>query len=232
MRKYFLYSIYIMVINNVLLLLIVVIIVVWFVVNIQDREKFDKNIGESPALYQVPDTQDIPTIPEIRANRINSCPTLENDLMAKQYIRKNLLNPSFCPRPVKSIKQFNRDFFDFRDKFTNENSSMRLDSVDKILNLYLSGNLGEARGFGKDVRIKDLFDQVTDCGNLNMRQCVRLPDFDNTMHDGYDASFVTGMSNVRDEWVYPGQERPINGGQVDNGIYPFDPANLGQMPAL
>ncbi len=218
--------------NNILLISIVLIIIIWILMR---KENFDgdlttkdlsrpspikAHIGESPSVPE------LPTIPQ------TSCPIEKNDLQTEYYIRRNLLNPSFCPRPVQPIKEFNRDFFNFRDRFTNENSSIRPDSVDKILNLYLSGDLGQARGLSQNVRIKDLFDHVTDCGpNLYERQCVRLPDFDNTMHDGYDASIVTGMSGVRDDWEYPA-ERPINGGALEYGIYPYDQEYLRQMPAL
>ncbi|ARF09760.1 hypothetical protein Indivirus_3_9 [Indivirus ILV1] len=210
--------------NNILLISIVLVVVLWIM---STKENFDNtihpHIGESPK---------IPEIPTIPSSQKTNCPIQKSDLQTEYYIRKNLINPSFCPRPVKSIKQFNKDFFDFRDKFTNENSSNRPDSVDKVLNLYLSGDLGQAREMGQNMKIKDLFDHVTDCGpNLYERQCVRLPDFDNTMHDDYNANIVTGMSTTRDNWEYPG-ERPINGGSLEYGIYPHDQEYLRQMPAL
>lgn len=127
-----------------------------------------------------------------------------------------------CPKPQQSIPDFHKDFFNFRDK-TNNNSSMQVDAVDKILDMYLSGNLDEARG-QSNMKIKDIFDNATNCGpNLYTRECVRLPKFDNTNPDGWYHSFGTpAMHLVRDNWCYPG-ERIMNGGQVSQNLYPHDP---------
>lgn len=217
--------------RQILLLIFVFIIIVWFFETIKNQEKFEgtenielprkKHFGESPIVPE------LPTIPKQR-----DCPIRENDLKTDYYIEKSLMGQDFerCPRPVQTAKEFNKDFFKFRD-FTEENSSIRPDSVDKVLNLYLSGELSQARN-KSNMKIKDIYDQVTLNGPaLYEKPCVRLPYFDNTMHDGYDASVVTGMHNVRDEWKYP-HENSLNGGQIAKNLYGYDPYDLGQFPAL
>nr|QBK88932.1 MAG: hypothetical protein LCMiAC02_00250 [Mimivirus LCMiAC02] len=66
-----------------------------------------------------------------------------------------------CKRPVKSVKQFHDEFFKFRDYHTNENSSMRYDPVDKIVNMQLDGDLSKNDAKYKSMKIKDIYDNLT-----------------------------------------------------------------------
>jgi len=107
---------------------------------------------------------------------------------------------------------------------------MTLDSVDKIANMYLNGDLGEARR-NSGMKIRDIYDKLT-CGpQLYERKCARIPQFDNTMHDGYDASFVNGMHMTRDNWLYD-NENILNGGQIEKNLYASDPESSFLFPAL
>ena len=76
---------------------------------------------------------------------------------------------------IDAIKQFNKDFFNFRDKYTYENSSMRPDAVDKVINLQLSGSLSKARGTSGR-KITDIYDEVT--GSIDYVDMSNVPDLD------------------------------------------------------
>lgn len=210
-----------MTINNILIVVFVSIIIVLFLGKINNYGQKDNFVKIKPIVKK----KHIENIEDIDLDIDNNC---DIDRKSDNTMRR----PIFCPRPVKSIKQFNKEFFNFRDKFTNENSSIRLDSVDKMADLRINGDLGQARGSTQNIRIQDLYNHLTDSGpNLTPNNCVRLTKFDNTMHDGYDASFVTGLSGTMDEFEYK-NERPINGGALECGIYPHDQGFNNFMPAL
>lgn len=212
-------------INNLLLVIFVTIIIVLFW-----NKMNDKPINDNFKIVRINEKK-------INKEKINE--NIEDilldddcDIDSKKRNTLSMRRPIFCPRPVKTIQQFNKEFFNFRDKFTNENSSIRLDGVDKITELRINGDLDQARGSTQNIRIQDLYNYLTDSGpNLTPNNCVRLTKFDNTMHDGYDASFVTGLSGTMDEFEYKG-ERPINGGALECGIYPYDQGFSNLMPAL
>lgn len=218
--------------SHILLWILVFIVIVWFFESMQQsqREKFEQE--QYPIRGHIGETPVVPEIPTIK-RRKPACDIIrENDLKTDYYIEKTLSGNDYerCPEETKSIKQFNKDFFKFRD-FTMDNSSIRLDAVDKVINLQLSGSLSQARNTsGK--KIKDIYDEVTRCGpNLYEKTCVRVPQFDNTMHDGYVPNNITGMHNVRDQWQYQ-NENSLNGGEVAKNLYGYDPNYLGQFPAL
>jgi hypothetical protein len=186
------------------------------------------------------------TLPHFRENRIHpnfkynttqcketkrDCPVAKNDLKTDYYIDKFLMGDrkEICPLPPISNKEFNNNFFKFRD-YTYDNSSMTMDSVDKVANLQLDGFIGEARRY-PNTKIRDIFDNLT-CGpNLYLKQCVRVPKFDNTMQDGYNYNFVTGMENTRDNWKYP-DESVMNGGNFMGKIHGRDPEEIKQFPVI
>ena len=223
-------------IKHIFLFFLVFILIIWFFENmnvvysnseafeeeVKQNENMPEHIVESPV---VPKLKTIPTT--------NCCPLKENDLKSKYYITRFLMGDGaqICPKPVKSAKEFNKDFFNFRDSFTNENSSDRLDSVDKIINLNLQGYLGEAREF-PGMKISDVYDELT-CPETKLydKKCVRIPYFDNTMHKGYDYSFVKGMHNTRDNWQYS-NEKSINGGPLEKNFYAHDPSEPSEFPYL
>lgn len=162
----------------------------------------------------------------LKENRANTqpCPVKENDKFAKKYITKYLFDSGIhCPNkvpPVISKKQFHNDFFNFRDK-TYNSSSFREDPVDKIKRLYLDGNRDIARRY-PNMKIMDLFDEITRGPKLYERQCVRLPYFDNVNHDGYYVnSGSSGLRLTRNNWNYE-NEKVMNGGSINGHYYPHD----------
>lgn len=121
-----------------------------------------------------------------------------------------------CPPPVKSIKQFNNDFFSFRD-ITQQNTTSNIDPVDRITQLYLEDNNDFSRRY-PNLKIKDVYDTVTKGVDLHKRKCVRLPDFDNINYDGYEMSYgAHPMHLTRDEWEYE-NESVMNGGEIKPGL--------------
>jgi hypothetical protein len=129
-----------------------------------------------------------------------SCPIHQNERDTRIFLTDHLFSDNKKCKikkndRIKSRKNFHSDFFSFRDQ-TYNNSSQRLDPVDKISSLYLSGNFSQARRY-PNMKIKDLFDEVTKGPNLYTRQCVRLPQFDNILAPG-----SPGLSLTRNEWKY------------------------------
>ena len=75
-----------------------------------------------------------------------------------------------CKKPVKSIKQFHKDFFKFRDH-TLDNTSIRYDPVDKMMNMKLDGMSGSLTSDnrlsddltnynGNNKKIKNIYDYI------------------------------------------------------------------------
>jgi len=153
--------------------------------------------------------------------KMKECPIGKNNENNKLYVQKKLLGSSeICPNKPQTQKEFHDDFFNFRD-LTYRNSSMYKDSVDKIQDLYLSGNLSDARTY-PNMKIKNLYDEATRGPNLYERSCVRLPKFDNINPEGWYMNYGTpGMSLTRDNWKYK-NEKIMNGGEIVNGIYPAE----------
>lgn len=220
-------------INDILLLLIAGIILLWLFNSISETP-VEKFVGDNE--LNVKNTSNIgintkETINQAQNQNISICPLDENDFQTKHYIAKNLLtvNPVRCSKPTQTNDEFNKDFFKFRN-YTFQNSSMTLDSVDKIANMYLDGDLGQANTFS-GMKIRDIYDKLT-CGeDLYQRKCVRVPKLDNTMNDGYNFSFLTGMHNTRDEWSYD-DDRVINGGKIVDGLYANDEDAMSEMPLV
>ena len=180
-------------ISHILLLFLVAIVIFWIFESINQKhsENFGSEVEHQNDIKAEPilpmqktyrHVEESPIIPKLETiPTINSCPLKENDMQTEYYISKHLMGNGSdnCPRPTKSVKQFNKDFFNFRD-YTFRNSSMTLDSVDKVANMYLDGDLGEARRF-PNTKIRDIYDSLT-CGpQLYERKCARIPQFDNTM---------------------------------------------------
>ena len=220
-------------INHILLAVLVFIIIFWLFENINSKydEGFNNYLDYSPYKEVVRDPYQ-PLIQEFTIPTKNACPNNSVDVKSQYYTDRYLLGSAdICPKPTQSIKQFNKDFFKFRDTYTNENSSIRLDPVDNIVNMYLDGDLGEARG-DKNKTIKEVYDKLTTTGpNLYPNKNVRIPKFDNTMNDGYDFKFLTGMHNVRDTWDYKG-DNEMNSGILEPTLHANDPYELKQQPSF
>lgn len=234
-------------INFSLIALVVIITIHILFNNRRDTEPY--NIVKTYAPYN-PQKQQRSPKKQKSVRRAHSCPVDQSVRDHDVYLQKFLLGATSCPSATKnwtaddeytntsctnctnddvnsitvdapkSTKEFHDDFFGFRDR-TYQNSSMREDPVDKIQTLYLSGNISEARRY-PNMKIKDLFDEATKGPNLYERQCVRVPQFDNVNPEGHYVSYGTpGMSLSRDKWQYD-NEKIINGGEIENGIYGND----------
>ena len=140
-------------------------------------ETYDEDIFRPSNYRSKP--QPVPTNPLDHysdAPIVEDCPVKKNELQIFKYTKNNIIARS-DPQGPKCRKDFNDDFFSFRDKVWG-NSSMTLDPVDKINALYLSDNYDEVRGYPNGFRIKDFYDSLTEGGIFSKRSCVRVPDFD------------------------------------------------------
>jgi hypothetical protein len=193
--------------NNIILILIVGFVVVYLFEKISAnpaKEKFiEYNIKENirhSHPHIIPASSYVP----LKEPQISTQYKISRELSEEDIQR--------CPYPTQTVKEFNKDFFNFRDK-TEINTSIDVDPVDKILTMEIQPGMA----------IKDYFDELTAAKNdLYPNKTTRYPYFDNVMHDGYDASHVTGLHNVRDTWIYQ-NENILNGGQVAQGLTPFNP---------
>lgn len=107
------------------------------------------------------------------------------------------------------------------NNMVNLSSNQRSDLVDKITKVYLGDNVENARGFtGK--RIGEVYDQLTK-GPDNL-PCIVQPQANVLLPDNsYKVDGFRGQMYTKDTWVYS-NEKTMNGGQVDNGLYPNDPS--------
>lgn len=151
-------------------------------------------------------------------------PTPDEDFDFEQ-VTKNLFGEHETCHTIKSRKQFNDDFFRFRDLVYN-NSSERFDPVDKMADLKLDGNLGQTHR-KENMKIKDLYDSITSETDLYKKSCYRLPTFDSINFDGYYMSDGAHPIQITaDLWKYP-NEKVMNGGDIRPGLHgripPMDP---------
>lgn len=221
--------------SNLIVYIFIAVIVI-FVVHtlfnsIYNKEEYD-DIESIPIELSNNDYNMIDYEEPIKTHKIdknNECPLIINNDETDAYLTTQLAGDmEQCDRPVKSRKQFNKDFFNFRD-LTQNNSNWGPDPVDNIQQLYLSGNTDEARSH-PGMKIKDIFDEATKGHSLYDRHCVRLPKFDNINFDGYYMSYGQHpMHQTRDNWTYP-KEKIINGGEINNGLYGDDPSFSNNMP--
>ncbi len=76
------------------------------------------------------------------------------DAKVGETVLNEQIDPNWCDKPIQSHKDFQRDFFGFRDSKTNWNTSIEYDPVDAINNSVL---FNEYDG----VKIKDIYDNMT-----------------------------------------------------------------------
>jgi hypothetical protein len=223
-------------VTNCILVSLIIVIAVHYLFNNRTKKTPKRvitvNSSTEPFSKDVNNTLPVSTpsvYPDVSS--INHLPY--NEEASLEYITKLLTGPEVSQgagpiKPAKSRKQFNDDFFGFRDT-TNNNTSIRYDAVDKIQQLYLEGNTSDVRGH-KSMKIKDLYDDLTKGPNLYLRQCVRLPEYDNLGDDGYTTSpGLHPTSASMGGWNYP-NEKSINGGAIVPGLHGSDPYANFNMP--
>ena len=187
----------------------------------------DINIGVSQSHVVLTDQL---TIPENKKKHIKIMPNKKcivkqnNNIITKSEINDGHLE--ICPKDSISIKQFNTEFFNFRDKIEN-NSSMVLDPVDKITDLFLDGTIWNTP-VGETKPIGEIYDQLTKRPDFGS-DCTRIPSFDSVMYDGYTPTQLTGLYSSGEEWIYK-NENENNGGQLEKRLYSHDTNFSGQYP--
>jgi len=215
-------------ISHIILAVFVFIIIFWLFEQMNQKyfnnynEAFIQKTKYTPAIqnFIIPETNEYSEMNKLQLN-------IDSD--GENYLQHLFLkgSPAYCPKPVKSIKQFNKDFFKFRDYIEN-NSSMHVDPVDKINAMRLDGTLDKVNN---GMKIKDIYDNLTGGINLYDKPGVRIPKFDNTMNDGFNFNFQTGLHNTRDEWEYP-NDKEMNTGRLEYNLFASDPEDLRQMPYI
>lgn len=164
---------------------------------------------DEPHIYDPPVKTDTCAIP------------LPDDDFNFEQVTKYMTGEHETCHTVKSRKKFNDDFFRFRD-LTENNSSERFDPVDKIQQLKLDGNLGQIER-RPNMKIMDLYDEITSEPNLYKKSCYRLPTFDSVNFDGYYMSAGTHPIQITaDLWKYP-NEKVMNGGDIRPGLRGREP---------
>lgn len=227
---------------NCILIALIIVVSVHYIFKCPNIDNFYPTIKSQSAAYKpsakseaVQNNDDISENP-LPYNEDASMKYLTNTLLGQtedvSSSKKAIGCPEFplagCPKPAKSQKQFHKDFFAFRD-MTQNNSSIRYDPVDKIQELYLDGNLSDARRY-PNMKIKDIFDNATAGPSLYTRQCVRLPQFDNVNSAGYQMSYGQHPMNLSGvHWEYP-NEKVINGAAIKPGLYGADPYASTSLP--
>jgi hypothetical protein len=154
------------------------------------------------------------------------CGIIETQHQVDDYIREKLLDDSVFCTPNKKycdrtdLDQYRSDFFGFRNDINQ--SSNGVDMVDRVNDLYLSGNTDLSRN-NKGVRIQDMFNGMT-------QSYTPKPEENPIREVGYDSvSAVSnskikgsrGESYTKDNWTYDG-EKLENGGEFYNGIHAYD----------
>jgi hypothetical protein len=87
--------------------------------------------------------------------------------------------------------------------------------------MYLSGSTDISRNH-RDVKIKDLYDQLTKGPNMYTDNCVRMPEVENVNRTGnYTVDGSRGQFHAPDNWVYE-SEKTSNGGEFMDGVFPSE----------
>lgn len=213
-------------------------ILISFIIVVCVHFLFSKPIPESIPKRVIEVNQSLENFKEInKENKKNKSKLLNNMYINKlpcndedslEYMKGVLTskhNHTSIPKAVQTRKEFNNDFFSFREA-TCENSSIKYDAVDKVQQLYLDGNMNLERGQQKPVKIKDLFDNITSSSGNNIRNSVKLPEFNNLESNSYTTSRT---SPSQGGWKYP-NEKISNGGQIIPGLSASDPFRMYNMP--
>jgi hypothetical protein len=197
----------------------------------EQYENTNTNTNDKYIINVPPKNDDIP----LKINKKNIIKMPRKKCIVKQktnIITKNEIvdgHMEICPKDAQSIKQFNKDFFNFRDK-THNNTSIMYDTVDKITDLTLNSGWWTPPVGEEVAKISDIYDKLTQRPDFQSA-CTRIPTFDSVMYDGYEPKHVTGLYSNGNEWVYD-KELSINGGQLEKKLYPNDPDFAGDQYPL
>ncbi len=123
----------------------------------------------------------------------------------------------------KKILDYQDNYLDFRSKI-NQESNTSIDLVDKINELYLSGNSDISRSHN-GMAIKDLFKTLTSDNKPNETNysCIKVPtEIDVIAKEArYKVPEANGMAYTQDLWQYE-DEKVQNGGAFMENVLPND----------
>ncbi len=176
--------------DNDILNLIIVATVVILIIHFGFRRRV---IDTYSSVREMPQSRQIRSI--IRSDKGIPRPScIDNDNMSLESVGSvdAVYENSSCD--FQTTKEFNNNFFSFRDS-TFKNSSMTVDPVDKINQLYLSGDLSTINSC-KPVKIKDIYDKTTQELPYFQRDCVRTQYYDKTNPEGYLFSFGSPTKGI------------------------------------
>jgi hypothetical protein len=154
----------------------------------------------------------------------SGCTICKTSDTVDDYIRESLLhNANVCKEDKvlkpEEINKHRDEYLAFRNGVWQPSSTE--DAVDRINDLYLSGSNDISRNH-KDVKIKDLYDQLTKAPSVYTENCVKMPNVDDATRNGdYIVAGSRGNFHPRDNWVY-GEEKVMNGGEFMTGVFPSD----------
>lgn len=180
---------------------LITLLVILFIVKIyKNDENFDININngkKQPKFYN------------------NKCTVQQTEQDLDSYIRSQLLvNSNSCDN--KKLANYRDRHFGFRDKIWQ--TSNDIDMVDKINDMYLSGNQDLSRNHN-GLLISDIFNGLTQNNTDNKMKPTEHEVLLQHGHNGYSLSDII--------WTYDNNEKPMNGGSFYNNITAFD--NNGQL---
>ena len=110
-----------------------------------------------------------------------------------------------CKRPVQSTKEHHDEFFSFRDK-TENNTSIRYDPVDKIMNMKLDGMLNKVTRYncGNNISeqrepVPSLYNMVKDMQEKPRTRCDNVQDIYDVIVSGqmeYNKEYDEDLTDV------------------------------------
>jgi len=215
--------------SKITLIIIIIFLIGWLVYVMQQADhngeqykNTNTNASDKYIISVPPQKDNIP----LKINKKNIIKMPRKKCIVKQktnVITRNEIidgHKEICPINAQSIKDFNKDFFNFRDK-THNNSSIIYDAVDKVTDLTLNGGWWTPPVGEEVAKISDIYDKLTQRPDFQTA-CTRIPSFDSVMYDGYEPKSVTGLYSNGNEFVYD-KELSINGGKLEDKLYPNDP---------
>jgi len=132
---------------------------------------------------------------------------------------KSILKKPSC-EPIQKIDDFHKDFFDFRAS-TQINSNLEGASPIELANDENDDKNYNEDSRYKSMKIKDIFDDMTNKPVLDDRSCNRTIKFDNINSNEYNVNYgATGMYITRDNWKY--DDDNVNNGGLQDGLRGFD----------
>ncbi len=215
--------------SKITLFIIIIFMVLWLYYVVRQKEQYEntKNITNINTLNKSHEIINNPKKNIIKMPKKKCVVKQKTNFMTRNEIVDGHME--ICPIEAQSIKQFNKDFFDFRGK-THNNSSIVFDAVDKVTELILNGGIWTPPVGEEVAKISDIYDKLTQRPDFQS-ECTRIPNFDSVMYDGYQPKILTGLYSSGNEWVY-NKEAEINGGQLEKRLYSNDPAFKGDQYPL